>query len=362
MGWNFRKSIKVGKGVRINLSKSGVGISAGVKGLRVGANKRGVYTSQSIPGTGLYKREYIAKSSEKTRKEPLSTEVETATETITEVTPSEPVGQKPRRKRGKGCLTILAIFLIIGFIGSLSGISVDQAEVLGAAAADQIKVRYASGSEATVQLAGIERIQGEADAAALNYVKTSLIGQTVYVQKAKADRNAGFIWTAKPKKADNAEIRQSMFNAALLLNGYTKYSSAGVDDKYRDPLIACEAEAKQAQLGTWAPPAPPSKEIAVVPAPEPKPDPAREPAKEPAKDTTKQTANTTTPSSATTPAANKPKVEQPKADPKQSIVYITNTGAKYHRSGCRHLSKSKISINLKDAQARGYTPCKVCSP
>lgn len=42
MGFTFRKSIKVGKNTRINLSsKGGVGISTGVKGARVSVNKQG---------------------------------------------------------------------------------------------------------------------------------------------------------------------------------------------------------------------------------------------------------------------------------------------------------------------------------
>jgi micrococcal nuclease len=44
-----------------------------------------------------------------------------------------------------------------------------------------------------------------------------------------------------------------------------------------------------------------------------------------------------------------------------AAVYITRTGAKYHRSGCRHL-RSSIEISLKDAQGRGYAACKVCRP
>lgn len=43
-------------------------------------------------------------------------------------------------------------------------------------------------------------------------------------------------------------------------------------------------------------------------------------------------------------------------------VYITKTGAKYHRDGCRYLAKSKIAISLKDAIAEGYTPCSICKP
>lgn len=62
MGWNFRKSVRLGKVVRLNLSKRGVGISAGVKGLRLGVNRKGIYTSSGIPGTGLYRRDYLSKT------------------------------------------------------------------------------------------------------------------------------------------------------------------------------------------------------------------------------------------------------------------------------------------------------------
>ncbi len=44
------------------------------------------------------------------------------------------------------------------------------------------------------------------------------------------------------------------------------------------------------------------------------------------------------------------------------IVYITDTGTKYHRDGCRYLSESKIAIRLSEAIIRGYEPCSVCWP
>ena len=49
-------------------------------------------------------------------------------------------------------------------------------------------------------------------------------------------------------------------------------------------------------------------------------------------------------------------------DPQTQTVYITKTGKKYHRDGCRYLASSKTPISLKDAKARGYTACKVCHP
>lgn len=44
------------------------------------------------------------------------------------------------------------------------------------------------------------------------------------------------------------------------------------------------------------------------------------------------------------------------------IVYITQTGEKYHRAGCRYLKESCIEISMSDALAQGYEPCKVCDP
>ena len=54
MGWNYRKSVNLGGGLRLNFSKSGVGISGGVKGFRVSKGPRGSRLYASIPGTGIY--------------------------------------------------------------------------------------------------------------------------------------------------------------------------------------------------------------------------------------------------------------------------------------------------------------------
>ena len=55
------------------------------------------------------------------------------------------------------------------------------------------------------------------------------------------------------------------------------------------------------------------------------------------------------------------KKKQERAPP-EIIVYITKTGKKYHRWGCRYLRKSCIPISLTEAKRRGYTPCKICKP
>ena len=53
MGFRYRKSLSLGSGVRLNLSKKGVGISFGVKGFRVSSGPTGGRVTVSVPGTGL---------------------------------------------------------------------------------------------------------------------------------------------------------------------------------------------------------------------------------------------------------------------------------------------------------------------
>jgi len=46
---------------------------------------------------------------------------------------------------------------------------------------------------------------------------------------------------------------------------------------------------------------------------------------------------------------------------KDVTFYVTNTGTKYHMSGCRSLSRSKIPIKLSELKGK-YEPCKICNP
>ena len=64
MGVRFRKSIKLGGGFRINISKSGIGYSWGGKGFRVTQKaKGGIRSTVTIPGTGVsFSEEFGGKS------------------------------------------------------------------------------------------------------------------------------------------------------------------------------------------------------------------------------------------------------------------------------------------------------------
>lgn len=53
MGLRLRKSIKLAPGLKINLSKSGVSLTAGRRGASVNLSSRGTRATVGLPGTGI---------------------------------------------------------------------------------------------------------------------------------------------------------------------------------------------------------------------------------------------------------------------------------------------------------------------
>ncbi len=76
MGLNFRKSISLGNGLKLNLGTKSAGLSFGVKGARYSVNTNGTRRATfSIPGTGLsYSKSFGTKKSktEKTKKKEIA--------------------------------------------------------------------------------------------------------------------------------------------------------------------------------------------------------------------------------------------------------------------------------------------------
>ncbi len=49
-------------------------------------------------------------------------------------------------------------------------------------------------------------------------------------------------------------------------------------------------------------------------------------------------------------------------NPQSVTVYITKSGEKYHRDGCRFLKNSRTPVLLEELDTELYTPCAVCNP
>jgi hypothetical protein len=86
MGFRFRKSIKVLPGVKVNLSKSGVSTSAGVRGGTVNVGTRGVRVTASLPGSGLSHSQQLSSGNGK--------------------------GRKQKSKKGCGCLGMVTLLVV----------------------------------------------------------------------------------------------------------------------------------------------------------------------------------------------------------------------------------------------------------
>ncbi|MBR2656638.1 MAG: DUF4236 domain-containing protein [Loktanella sp.] len=59
MAYRFQRRVQIMPGVRLNISKSGLGMSVGPRGASVSVGKQGIYRNIGIPGTGLSMREKL---------------------------------------------------------------------------------------------------------------------------------------------------------------------------------------------------------------------------------------------------------------------------------------------------------------
>jgi hypothetical protein len=102
MAFRLFRRIKIAPGITLNLSKSGLSASAGVRGARVTLGPRGVRRTVGIPGTGISYTENssLSGSSRKRRSSSRPTDNE-AHELVSSL---------------QGCLTTVIVIAIVGAI------------------------------------------------------------------------------------------------------------------------------------------------------------------------------------------------------------------------------------------------------
>ena len=105
MGLRLFRRIKIAPGISINLSKSGLSASAGVRGARVTLGPRGVRRTVGIPGTGVSYTENssLSGSSRKRRSSTRPTDDE-AHEQVSSA---------------QGCLTIIIALVIVAILAAI---------------------------------------------------------------------------------------------------------------------------------------------------------------------------------------------------------------------------------------------------
>lgn len=113
MGFNFRKSLKIAPGIRVNITKKGVSsVSIGGKGARVNLGKKGTRTTVGLPGTGLSYSSFSPKQAKKeaARSEPLRSTMQMNMSPVQQQVP--PLPFMPKLERKVSILLGIGIFLM----------------------------------------------------------------------------------------------------------------------------------------------------------------------------------------------------------------------------------------------------------
>jgi micrococcal nuclease len=174
---------------------------------------------------------------------------------------------------------------------------------------------------------------------ASQFTRILLEGKSVYLEyeagASKLDkygRTLAYVYRVPDRLFINQElIRQGYAHA------YTRYPF-----RHLEAFRAHERAAREAKKGLWA-------EGATIVSDA---QPATAPAKTSSPSQRQATVNTET--------VQRP-TPQPRAQTQETTVYVTRTGAKYHRDGCRYLSRSRIPMSLSDAK-QSYSACSICRP
>ena len=105
MAFRLFRRIKIAPGITLNLSKSGLSASAGVRGARVTLGPRGVRRTVGIPGTGISYTDSSSTSSRPRR-----------SRSNTRPTDDEAHEQV---SSAQGCLTIIVAIVIVAILAAI---------------------------------------------------------------------------------------------------------------------------------------------------------------------------------------------------------------------------------------------------
>ncbi|WAM32456.1 thermonuclease family protein [Caldicellulosiruptor naganoensis] len=126
---------------------------------------------------------------------------------------------------------------------------------------DTIVVRLPSGKEEKVRFIGVnapestDRLEPYGVQASL-FTEESLSNKYVYLEKDISERDKygrllRYIWLSPPAQINESEIRQKLFNAILVLEGYAQVATYPPDVKYTEYFLKFQREAQQKGKGLW---------------------------------------------------------------------------------------------------------------
>ena len=112
MGFNFRKSLKIAPGIRLNLTKKGVSsVSFGGRGVKVNVGKKGTRTTVSAPGTGLSYKHFSPKKEEITSQQKMTRDTRSDMD-MSVISNIQPLTSTSHHSRQISVLLVVGIFIM----------------------------------------------------------------------------------------------------------------------------------------------------------------------------------------------------------------------------------------------------------
>ncbi len=142
-------------------------------------------------------------------------------------------------------------------------VTFDAARVVRVIDGDTIEVEFADGTRDKVRFIGIDTPEDTTEVEpygpeATAYTTGALAGRSVFLEydvepRDKYGRLLAYVWTDIPDEVTDETIRQHLFNARLLLDGYASLLTIPPNVAYVDYFKDYEREARDADLGLWDP-------------------------------------------------------------------------------------------------------------
>ncbi|MGO5027597.1 DUF4236 domain-containing protein [Candidatus Agathobaculum pullicola] len=366
MGFRFRKSFKIAPGVRVNLGKKSIGISAGVKGARVSVNSSGRVTkSVGIPGTGIsyVKTSKIGGTGSGGGKEPPSSQTPLP---APQPQPNKPKGAYTLLKVLGILLVALGLFLSIasvigGFIFTAIGCVVLQkrARMIEAKTGQTVTNPFRRRWQIVVSVAFV--LLAAAGALTPDPVNKISLNGLVSTQL-EVPEATSISYKYEPADASTDSITCESSNPAVATVDVTSMENGKITCLITpmsagDVVITCQTDTAQA---------PELKMSVTDPAAEAaaKAEAERKAAEEAAAAQAEAERKAAEQAAAAQAAAEQQAAEEAAAAATAQttgrMVYVTPTGKRYHYSAsCA--GKNATEATLEQAQARGLTPCKNCA-
>lgn len=328
MGLRFRKSIKIAPGLKINLNKDSVSATVGKRGAHYTINSKGKRTaSVGIPGTGLSYTSTSGGSSGKSKSSHNSANARTSNNT--------PSGDDKKwyQKTGWIILGVVSVLFVIA-IAALSSSELEKIK-LNADTSQIYDINEEVAIKCTTTPSDYDLTEND----------FKLSGGTLKVT------DKGVMFSASESGTYNIYAENSKIKSNELI--------ITVEDKAAIAQAKAEEEAKKQAKEAQKK----AEEEAKKQAEEAQKKAEAE-AKKQAELEAQRQAELATKQAAQQSAATAPQQGgQSSASvttPQETMVWISETGRKYHRnSGCSNM-KSPTQVTKSEAEARGLTPCKKC--